>query len=117
MTELVRKTVELPETAPKTNGKIAKPRKGRPATPQADAPVDLGDVNTQAEVDLTDVAIAAADVPFARATQVFDERYSQNLQAFGQHITKRQKATSGLLIDQIYGHFGLTEKDVYEGED
>lgn len=116
MSELVRKSVELPDTAPKGNGKIAKPRKQRPTAPPVDETVDLGDVNTEAEVDLTDVAIAAADAPFARATRAFDERYKQNLLSFGQHVSNRQSSTSKLLIKQVYGHFGLTESDIYEEE-
>lgn len=109
---------DLPEVSNgKGSGKIAKSRKSRPSTPPIDESVDLGDVNTQPKSSLTDVAIAAADAELVNACNAFDNRHKENLLAFGKHITQRQEQTSKVLIGQIYGHFDLTESEIYDSED
>ena len=112
MSDLVRKSVELPDVGgTQSNGKIAKSRrKERAAAPSVDATVNIDDVDVSAESDMTDVAIAVADQSFKGATLALNRRYEQNLLAFGKHVNTVQAQTSRDLIRQITGEL-LEEED------
>lgn len=79
--------------------------------------VQQQEVQTIAQTDLVDVAIAAADAPFADAVRQFNLRYAENLQRFGQHITNAHAHTAEALKAQLYGQYNVTEAQIYGGSD
>jgi len=88
------------------------PAKRQSRKPKTGQPISV-EVETQADAGLVDVAIAAADAPFAAATQAFNHRYGENLRAFGEHVVSVQQATAAALKAQIYRDYGINEGDIY----
>ncbi|MBW4422432.1 MAG: hypothetical protein KME13_25020 [Myxacorys californica WJT36-NPBG1] len=88
-----------------------KQRQKQSLTPQPEtAPeIDLAD-------ELSEVAIAAADAPFAKAYQVYEDRFRANLKGFQAHIKTSQQKVNKLLKDAIYDAHGVKESDLY-GDD
>lgn len=103
MSDIVKSTAQTasPATTRKRKGKA----KAEEISVNANAP--------NAKVDLVDVAIAAADAPFAAATRVFNDRYTENLQAFAQHVEGSTQQVSEYLIGRIYKQYDTTAGDIY----
>ncbi|MBW4421448.1 MAG: hypothetical protein KME13_19815 [Myxacorys californica WJT36-NPBG1] len=69
------------------------------------------------EDELSEVAIAAADAPFAKAYQVYEDRFSANLKLFQSHVKTSQQKVKTLLKDAIYEAHGVKESDLYGDEE
>jgi hypothetical protein len=100
---------------PKPQSQLVKPQseQKQKLTPQTkEAPkIELSE-------ELSEAAIAAADAPFAKAYQVYEERFSNNLKLFQGHIRDSQRKVNTLLKNAIYEAHGVNESDLYgDGKD
>lgn len=81
--------------------------------PQTDSKPEI-DLDDQ----LSDMAIAAADAPFAKAYQVYEQRFANNVRDFQAYVKSSQQKVKNLLKDAIYEAHGVKESDLYgDGKD
>lgn len=97
MTDLVKKQTP----------KLAKPSEQRlNHKPTEEHEFDLTD-------EMTSAAIAAADAPFAKAYNTYEQRFSNNLRDFQQYVKGSQKRVSQMLKTEIYKVHGVDESQMY----
>jgi len=70
------------------------------------------------EDDLTGVAIAADDAPFAKAYAAYTDRFASNLKDFQSYVKGSQQKVSEMLKQSILEVYDLDETEMYgEPED
>ena len=75
--------------------------------------VEATKFDTTTEEDLTGVAIAAADAPFAKAYSAYSDRFASNLKDFQTYVKNSQQKVSEMLKQSILDVYGLDESAMY----
>ncbi|MBW4444132.1 MAG: hypothetical protein KME10_23485 [Plectolyngbya sp. WJT66-NPBG17] len=95
----------------KTQSKLAQPKTQKlNPKPTEEHEFDLAD-------EMTSVAIAAADAPFAKAYETYEQRFSNNLRDFQTYVKGSQKRVSQMLKTEIYKVHGVDEAGMYGTDD
>ena len=91
---------------------LSTPQSEQKLSPRNTEPTDF-DVSDE----MTSVAIAAADAPFAKAYSTYEQRFSNNLKDFQAHIRNSQSRVSQMLKTEIYKVHDVNEAEMYGGDD
>lgn len=100
MADLVRHKNQKPAPVPQEAEKLVHQSPTAPDLEFGEGDVDISD-------EITNVAIAAADAPFAKAYSVYSERFSSNLKGFQAYVKTSQQKVSQMLTKSIYEVHGI----------
>lgn len=79
--------------------------------------LELQDDEVQFDDELTEVAIAAADAPFAKAYSIYNKRFKNNLQDFQSYVRDSQQSVKKMLKNAIYEVHGVKESEMYGSDE
>lgn len=109
MSDLVKSDSQPPAT---TKRKHQREQKIKPKS------LEASKFDVDPEADLTGVAIAAADAPFAKAYTAYTDRFASNLKDFQSYVKGSQQKVSEMLKQSILEVYDLDETEMYgEPED
>lgn len=73
--------------------------------------LEFGESDVDISDEITNVAIAAADAPFAKAYSVYSKRFSNNLKDFQSYVRSSQQKVSQMLTKSIYEVHGIEDDE------